>query len=236
MSRPSSTRRPSRRSLSVLLHDQLTIPIANRQLNAELIALQTLRNGERLVPGTVNAATIPILDNLIEHAEVALEEARDNRQLQWAEFADMRIVNRYINLLDGPDEMDDNFEDEEDSNSEDDLYGDPYPTDNEPEIQESSERSTLRSSTPTSSSGHSETAEEEFDPPFPSRAKPDIMTTRDNRFRRNIAMTRDEESIKATLERLGSLRRIRSNSQGAIENLVAARENAARMIRSFQKA
>ena len=163
-----------------------------------------------------------------------VEETDHTKQVRWATTPEIKIVERYFNIRDGLDDEENQFEDFEleDDDEEDDLYEKNHYADGEHQAKESSMRSTI--SIPIPISPIAKDTVEDFDPPFPPRTNTGDTSTRKNRFQRNVNATRDSESINATLERLGSLRRSGPSSQAASENLAAAREHAAWSIRAYQ--
>lgn len=139
-------------------HRYLTLARANGEIDDELEAFQTLRDGERLQEIEVDKRNQRTVDDLITYVEEALGEAGDEEygRVHWAEYAMVITVERYIKEM--------NFVEEED------LYRDLYDSESTIPTQESRERSTSPFLSMSNMSVIMEEPEEpEFSLPFPSR-------------------------------------------------------------------
>ena len=149
-------------------HRYLTLARANGEIDDELEAFQTLRDGERLQEIEVDKRNQRTIDDLITYVEEALEEAGDKEygRVHWAEYAMVITVERYIKEM--------NFVEEED------LYRDLYDSESTIPTQESRERSTSPFLSMSNMSVIMEEPEEpEFSLPFPSRQS-DAPSTNDS--------------------------------------------------------
>jgi hypothetical protein len=149
-------------------HRYLTLARANGEIDDELEAFQTLRNGERLQEIEVDERDQGAVDDLITYVEEALEEAGDEEygRVCWAEYAMVITVERYIKET--------NFVEEED------LYRNPYDSESTIPTQESRERSTSPFLSMSNMSVIMEEPEEsEFSLPFPS-CQSDAPSTNDS--------------------------------------------------------
>ena len=92
----------------------------NARIEAEIEVTTTLQNGQRLEVVTIAEEYLGEVDNCLNYVEEALEEAEKEEywQVHWAEYAMVKIVERYIKP-------------EASSIHEEDLYGDAY----DPEIE-----------------------------------------------------------------------------------------------------
>jgi hypothetical protein len=111
----------------IIEHRYLTLARVNGEIDTELEALRTLRDGQELQGVRVQERYLGVIDKWIDYAETALEEADEEefRQVHWAEYAMVVTFDRYL----------------EEANSllEKTLYGDAV--DPESKIPESYERS-----------------------------------------------------------------------------------------------
>ena len=133
-------------------------------------------------------------ENDLQHLLFNYDQTNDNatKQVLWAKYKQVHMVNKYINIFDG---LDEEIGDKE--NEEEDLYEGSYLTDDNAQLRANRARPSIRASsnspsivTPTATEEefnlpfpsrivtnvYSENFKEDFDPPFPSRISNNVTT------------------------------------------------------------
>ena len=175
------------RARAIARHRYLTLIIADHEITSELEAARTLRDGQVLQEVRVNGRSLCQIDQWISYAEDALEEADgiDRKQVEWAPYAEVTTVERYINIKDYPDE-------------DKDPYGEAYYADTEAQPNQSNKQSTSRFTPPSPLHTVPEEAAENFLPPFPSRSTADPTSSKTPEDYLSAL-----ESLYETLDQLG---------------------------------
>jgi hypothetical protein len=150
------------------------------------------------------------------HSTNELSEIKENpsgggqvKRVQWADIAQIKIVERYINAKDGPDE------------DEEDLYKGSHCTGSK--LSESHDQTTLPYTPPSPLPTVPEEAAAEFSPPFPSRITAEIAPGNEQ-----TTYLAQIQALHETLDQLQSLREYGSYQGVVNAGLTASGDRRAR--------